>query len=126
MSARKWDSMLVPENPLGVYSDSARRCSDIINMHVTALGFAVFGKWAAIRLSDGGSDNVVYDSKADAVRHQLHEQQCAYVMIPADGMSPQNAEIFLEFNRKLRDNGMRMSDPLSIHMPQTTKLGEFR
>jgi hypothetical protein len=123
---KELSSKLVPANPLGVYSDRARRCSDIINLHVTALGFGAFGKWAAIRLSDGGSDNVVYDSKADAVRHQLHETQCAYVQIPVGGMTAHHAEIFLEFNVKLYDAGMRLSDPLTFHMPQTSKLGEFR
>lgn len=119
-------SHLVPENALGVYSDAARRCSDVINLHVAAHKFNAFGKWAAIRLSDGGSDGVLYDTKADAVRHQLHETQCAYVCIPADGMGPREAEIYLEFNRKLYDNGMRLSDPMTFHLPQTSKLGEFR
>lgn len=119
-------SLLAPVNALGVYSDAARRCSDVINTHVAVHKFGAFGKWAAIRLSDGGSDGVMYDTKADAVRHQLHETQCAYVRIPLDGMSAREAEIYLEFNRKLYDAGMRMSDPETLHLPQTTRLGDFR
>lgn len=81
------------------------------------------GKWAAIRLSDGGSDNTAYDSRWDAVRHQRHETLCAYVMIPLDDMPPQHAEVFLAFHRKVYDSGFRMSsdvkDKRQIIMPYT-------
>lgn len=90
------------------YSDAARRCSDAIRLHIVA-GNA--GKWAAIRLSDGGSDEVAYDTRADAVRHQLHEQQCAYVAIPVDDMSPAAAERYLAMHRELYDAGFRLTDP---------------
>ena len=100
------------------YSDAARRCSDIVNMHVAA---GVWNKFVAIRLSDGGSDGVVYDTKADAVRHQLHETLCAYVFITPDGMSHRSAENFLRVNRQLYDAGMRLSDPAKeVLAPQTT------
>jgi hypothetical protein len=91
-----------------VYSDAARRCSDTIRTHIVA-GMA--GRWCAIRLSDGGSDGVVYDTRADAVGHQLHEQQCAYVLIPYDDMSPRAAEAYLRFHRSVYDAGMRLVDP---------------
>lgn len=101
------------------YSDAAKRCSDIIRMHVVA-GSA--GKWAAIRLSDGGSDNVAYDTRADAVRHQLHESLCAYVKVPLDDMPPEHAERFLAFHRKAYDAGFRLTDPddrREVIMPYT-------
>jgi hypothetical protein len=87
---------------------SAARCSDIIRQHIVN-GNA--GRWAAIRLSDGGSDGIAYESKALAVRFQLHEFQCAYVKIPADDMSPRHALSFLRINRNLYDAGFRISDP---------------
>lgn len=91
-----------------VHSDAAKRCSSTITLHsVTGNG----GKWAAIRLSDGGSDGVVYDTRADAIRHQLHETLCAYVQIPHDHMPPEHAERFLAFHRKCYDAGLRLSDP---------------
>lgn len=103
---------------LSGYSDAAHRCSDTIRMHIVA-GMAT--RWAAIRLSDGGSDGIAYDTRADAVRHQLHEQLCAYVFIPHDDMSPKAAETFLSVNRKLYDAGMRLIDPeTEIHAPQQT------
>ena len=103
-------SHLAKPGPLGLFSDEARRASDIINMHLVA-NPANAGKWVAIRLSDGGSDGVLYDSKGDAVRHQLHEQQCCYVCIPPTGMPPMEAEVFIRFNRHLYDAGFRMPDP---------------
>lgn len=101
------------------YSDAAKRCSDTIRLHI-ACGMA--GKWAAIRLSDGGSDNVAYDTRADAVRHQLHESLCAYVKIPLDDMPPDHAERFLAFHRKAYDAGFRLTDPddrREVIMPYT-------
>lgn len=98
------------------YSDAANRCADQIRMHILA-GKA--GKWAAVRLSDGGSDGIAYDRRADAVSHQLHEFQCAYVAIPPDNMTPKEAEFFLQFNRELYDAGMRMSDPEAEYIMPT-------
>lgn len=90
------------------YSDAARRCSDIVRQ---AIVDKHAGKWFAVRLSDGGSDGVPYDTKGDAVNHQLHEQQCAYVKIPVDDMTPRAADLFLRVNRQLYDAGMRLADP---------------
>jgi hypothetical protein len=94
-----------------LYSDAARRASDVITLHLLADRERAVNSWVAIRLSDGGSDGILYDSKAAAVRHQLHEYQCAYAKVPPDGMGPREAEIFLRFNRELYDAGMRLADP---------------
>lgn len=94
-----------------VPSDAAKRCADIVNLHFLGKGDGAIGQWVAIRLSDGGSDGQLYDKRADAVRHQLHETQCAYVCIPLGGMTAVEAESFLNWNRKLYDGGMRMTDP---------------
>lgn len=89
-------------------SDAGRRCADAVNL---ALSLGGVNKWVAARLSDGGTDGVVYDTKADAIRHQLHEFQCAYIRIPPDGMTSDHATRFLAVNRKLYDKGMRIADP---------------
>lgn len=93
------------------YPDYAKKCSDQVNMHVLGMGNSAVDKWVAIRLSDGGSDGKLYDKKADAVRHQLHETQCCYVCVPPTGMSPRQAKNFMDFNRMLYDQGMRLQDP---------------
>lgn len=90
------------------FSDAAKRCSDTIRLHIVA---GQKGRWVAIRLSDGGSDGVVYDTRADAIRHQLHESQCAYVKVPPDDMPPEHAERYLAFHRRAYDGGFRLTDP---------------
>ena len=102
------------------WSDEDKRCSDIVTMHAIA---GSVGKWVAIRLADGGSDNVVYDTRADAVRHQHHEQLCAYVKVPPGGMQPKEANVFLGYHRKLYDAGFRLPDPEFVPpmMPLTAK-----
>lgn len=100
--------------PLGTYSDAARRCSDTVNTHVAA---GSGGKWCAIRLSDGGSDNIAYDTRRDAVRHQLHETLCAYVKIPRDSMGVGEAASFLAYTRMVYDKlGGRLPDPEETHV----------
>jgi hypothetical protein len=95
----------------GPHSDEARRCSDAINLHVTSLGWEATKKWVAVRLSDGGSDGTLYDSRRDAIRHQLHEQQCAYVCIHPGGMNPCQAESYLRMQRQTYDAGAHFVDP---------------
>ena len=93
--------------PRTIQPDEARRASDVINQHVILQRRG----WVAIRLSDGGSDGVVYDLRADAIRHQLHEHQCAYFLLPSIPVTPYECEVFLRYNRQLYDNGLRMGDP---------------
>jgi len=90
------------------YSDRARRCSDIIRQHIVNQHG---GFWAAIRLSDGGSDGIPYELREHAIQYQLHEQQCAYIKIPLDDMSPAHAERYLRAVTQLYDAGMRLIDP---------------
>jgi hypothetical protein len=93
------------------HTDAAKRMADSVNVHWHALGWDSIGKWVAIRLSDGGSDGNLYLTKQEAVRFQLHEQQCAYVKLVRDQMSVCEAQIYLAFNRQAYDNGFRMADP---------------
>jgi hypothetical protein len=68
--------------------------------------------WLAIRLSDGDCNGTLYDRREHAVRDHMNLMlPYCYLKIPADGMGPREAEIFLNFNRNLHDNGMQMSDP---------------
>lgn len=69
------------------------------------------GRWIAARLSDGATDGTVYDTKADAVRHQLHETQCAYMVVPPAPMPEAEATAWLELHDKMYAAGFRLSDP---------------
>ncbi len=89
-------------------SDAARRCVEQVNLHVLA---GAQGRWAAIRLSDGGSDGSPYDTKIQAAKHQLHPTQCCYILIPLFGMQEREAEFILRLNRDLYSKGIRLGIP---------------
>lgn len=100
-----------------MYGDAAVRMSDTIRI---AIANGHVGEWMAFRLSDGGSDDVIYESKEAATKHQLHEFQCAYVRIPADNYGPRAAWTFLNLCRVLYDKGLRITDPQrNVIMPRT-------
>jgi hypothetical protein len=108
------------------FSERGQRCADIFTMHVLAhipSGDTIpdwngAPPWIAIRLSDGGSDGSLYPSKADAVRHQLHPEQCAYLSFPPGGLSPAEAESILYWNERMYEAGVRLADPdMQVHTP---------
>ena len=106
----------MPSNlpPARAYSDAAKRASDIVNSYLSFIPWDELRfKWLAIRLSDGGYDGNLYDSKRDAVRHQLDEFLCAYVCYRnlQAGAKPKDMELFLQFNRDAYDAGFRLPDP---------------
>ena len=82
-----------------------------MDVHVAALGLlgpdSAAGKWVALRLSDGGSDGVLYPTREDAMRHQLHVQWCAYLLIPPTGTTPHSLERFLVWVGGLYEQGMQ-------------------
>lgn len=88
--------------------EDGRRLSAAVALVVVAGGA---GRWIAARLSDGGTDGNVYDTKAEAIRFQLHETQCAYIKVPLGGMPPLEATRYLEIHRELYDAGARLADP---------------
>lgn len=97
-----------------VISDAAKRASDLVNAFVTFTPRdELMRKFIAIRLSDGGSDGVLYDSKQAAVKHQSDEKLCAYVSFRHlfQGTTPREMEVFLRFNRDAYDAGFRLPDP---------------
>lgn len=94
--------------------DRAERASDIINQARQELDWDGLKQcWIAIRLSDGGSDMVIYDCKQDAVRGQLHEQQCAYIAFRnlIGGATAREMLRYLRFCEMAYDAGMRLPDP---------------
>jgi len=93
------------------HSDDAKRCADAVNLHFYAIGWQCVGKWVAIRLSDGGSDGVLYDDMGAAVRHQSDANRCHYVKMISQMMDHCDAEILLTFYRRAYDAGFKMKDP---------------
>lgn len=101
-------------------SDDGRRAADAINVHRVA---GAVGRFVAIRLSDGGSDGQAYDTKADAVRHQLHERQCAYVCVPPAPATAAEMTRYLQLHREAYDAGYRFSDPDGPDVMMPTRPG---
>lgn len=94
--------------------NAAKRLSGIINSLVVIYPIdQLIHSWIAVRLSDGGYDGTLYDTRQDAVRHQPHEQQCAYLNLAPvmGGMEVQAAYAILKFHRDAYDAGMTFIDP---------------
>lgn len=93
------------------HSDAAKRVADTYNMHKAALGRESVGYWIACALIDGSSDNVTYESKPDAVKHQHHnENYYTYIQIVPPSMSICAAEAMLKVSRMAYDKGIRTTD----------------
>lgn len=105
-----------PMRAFGSHSDAAKRLADTYNLHRIGRGLDAVGKWFAAALHDGHSDDVLYDSKRDAVIHQHHNEQFyAFIKIAPCDMKVCEAEIMLRTSRQLYDKGMRMADPDHRH-----------
>lgn len=95
--------------------DAGRRAADIINAKYAVYDWSdLQNQYMAIRISDGGSDGVLYETFRDAVRHQINEQQCYYVCFrnlgPA-GAVAREMSILLDFARKAYAAGIKFVDP---------------
>lgn len=98
------------------HGDSAKRLSDTYNLHRMAAPYDSIGKWFACALADGTNDDVLYDSKLDAVRHQHHnERYYHFQKIGPNTMTVCEANVMLNTARRLYKNGMRLTDPDHKH-----------
>lgn len=86
------------------WRDKGKRASEIVAQHLLNDREQATHSWVAIRLSDGGSDGVLYDDKNVAVFFQLHPEQCAYMYILPTGISPREATSFLYHIAQLYGN----------------------
>lgn len=94
------------------HSDAARRVSDTYNLHRIAAGLDAVGKYFAAAIADGRSDNVLYDTKRDAVRHQKHDEMYfTFIRIGPQSMRECDAEVMLKVARMAFEQGLRLADP---------------
>jgi hypothetical protein len=94
------------------HTDAARRISDTYNLHRIGAGDAALNKYFAAALVDGRSDDQLYDTKRDAVRHQHHnEDYYTFICIGPQSMQICDAEVMLKIARALYDRGIRLADP---------------
>jgi hypothetical protein len=99
-------------------ADAAKRASAIVNGYITFMPWdELCRKWIAFRLSDGGSDGVLYDSKRDAVRHQSDEFLCFYQSMRnmMGGANERDMAIFIKWNRDAYNAGFRLPDPDDVN-----------
>jgi hypothetical protein len=112
-----------------VVTDAAKRMSDTINGRLSfSKDWGIRTAWMAFRLSDGGSDNVVYDTRLDAISHQLHENLCAYFCFrnAMGGTNARDCQIFLDLHRAAYDSNMRLSEPQAPVMIMPTPYHDYR
>lgn len=100
--------------------NAGQRAHDFIRTYTQGIDiWDIKSKWVAIRLSDGGSDGQIYDTKRDAVRHQNYEQQCMYVsfgsMLAAGGSNARELAIMINYHRRIYQNGGRLVDPDDVY-----------
>lgn len=101
---------------------AAQRMSDAVNIAITLGPDSAPGRYMAFSLADGSTDEVVYDTRTDAVRHTCNKPDAyCYVCLPPDGMSVRVCERFLAGHRTLYRNGYRIPHPedvMEIELPQ--------
>lgn len=95
----------------------AQRAHEHLNLFRIVHGADADGKWVAIHLKDGACDQNPYLSKAEAVRYQKRETECAYLCLT--GM-PTLGELryFLDENEHLYDQGFSLADPATYVNPE--------
>jgi hypothetical protein len=93
-----------------LYSAAAFRMADILNDAVVTSPWCA-GMWMAFMLADGESDGVVYETRAECVKHQFHEQLCCFIRIIPTGVNAQMTQAMLSFYRAAYDAGRRIVDP---------------
>ena len=96
-------------DPLASYA-RAKRALDNLGMYRAIHGDEGMNRWLAISLADGSCDLKPYATKAEAVRFQRRETECAYLFF--NGM-PTLGELrlYLDTNEELYDAGLCLSDP---------------
>jgi hypothetical protein len=94
-------------------TDAGKRMSDIINAKVAFTPWdQLVHSWMAFKLENGDSDGTLYDTRTDAVNHQLDEKLCAYFFMrqAQGGVNPTDCQLFLNVHRQIYDSGGRMAE----------------
>ena len=109
--------MMPKPPPVSKESERAQRAHDNLRFLHTTHGTDCSGRWVAISLADGKCDGRLYETKAEAVRFQLHETQCAYFCFTG---IPRLAELqrFLDLSERIYDAGLSLSDPDTYFNPE--------
>ena len=94
-------------------TDAGRRLSEAVS---SARQKGGEGRWIAAALADGSWNGDIYDTRADAVRHN-DESRHAFLMVPPMPMPPAEGTAWIELHRKTWDAGFRFTDPAGPVQP---------
>lgn len=100
----------------------ARRFAELVALHQLALSTdeLIAGRYIAVRLADGGSDGVAYDTRAQAIEHQRNSpSRCAYFRIPLERVTARTCDVLLWYVRKCYDSGAREDPAHALIIPNT-------
>jgi hypothetical protein len=92
--------------------DAGKRIADTFIMHRLADPIGNVGKFFAVRLQDGTTDNELYDSMESARLHigrRDDEDRWMYIQIVPAMLPARDAAILLRAQRKMHDKGIRTS-----------------
>jgi hypothetical protein len=92
------------DSALYALKEAGKRMAGTLNLHLAA---GVTRGFAAFRLTDGTSDGTVYDCRADAIRHQLHETLCWYESLRPRSFGADECALTLAYARAAYDAGWR-------------------
>mgnify|MGYP001548895548 CR=1 FL=1 len=112
---------LSPENATEEEWSAARRLRDAVDLHLQAQGDGAHGKYIAVRLEDGSHDGNLYDTRADAVRHQINDPWCFYVRLSVGGMQLMEAWTVLLYARQAKTRGIVFAEE-EVILPQRLEL----
>lgn len=99
-----------------VADDVAKRCWEQVKNVAHSYGWdeRIRG-YLAIKLQDGSTDGVLYETKQDAVKHCRGDEQWfaffSFRTAPNGFASPKDAAVFLAYHRMVYDQGGRLPDP---------------
>lgn len=97
-----------------VVEDSGKRMAELVNLRVSSTPWDhIVNSWMAFRLLDGSSDNVLYDTREAAVKHQPNEDLCFYLCMrnAQGGVKPLDAQLLINMQRQIHDAGGRLTEP---------------
>lgn len=102
--------------------DAAKRMSDIVRLHQSMMSkdeiLAV--RFIGIRLSDGGSNGMVYETHADAVNdHRNEPSRCVYFPIPLETWTPKICDVLLWWVTNAYNNGYREDPAHALILPNS-------
>lgn len=97
-----------------VVEDSGKRMAELVNLRVSSTPWdTIVHGWMAFRLQDGGSDNIIYDSREEAVNHQKDNKVCFYLCMrnAMGGIKALDAQLLINMQRQIHDAGGALSEP---------------